>query len=362
MTTQARELQRPEKRVPGSLVLPIPTTLQGALDPQWLGQVLTPISGGRAVVSVELSELIRTMASKARIAVRFEGDPSTHHLCLKAFLDNDEAAALGGITTLREAEFYRQIAPQLTMRTPPCVAIAVDHAAGRGILIMADLIAAGARFCSALDSFSVIAVQQTLDQIARLHARSDLLHERDWIPCRVEMLAQRTMFPAERLQPLMHDARRGNLPARTLDASLLLAGIKALATRNAAKPQTLLHGDCHAGNLYWTTEGPGFSDWQLIQRGNWALDVAYHIASLLPADVAEREERALLDGYLDALARHGGAGPDHRTAWDDYRCAQIYGYYHWAITSKVDPAITSVAFQRLGAGVTRHDSYRLLGL
>lgn len=355
--------QAAEVSIPAGAKLLIPTSLEQALDPAWLSLALAPRSGGEAVLKVELAEVIRTMASKLRIAVRFANAPDVlHRYCLKAFLDSPDNAGMGGVTTLREADFYQRIAPQLSMRTPPCAAIVVDREAGNGLLIMADLIDEGARFCSALEPFSVDQTAATLDQIARLHARSELLQGEDWIPCRVNAIAERPNFPVARLQELMHDERRGGLDARTLDANLLLQGMKQLAARNSQLPQTLLHGDCHAGNIYWTAEGPGFADWQLIQRGNWALDVAYHIAAVLPEDVAACEERQLLDHYLDALQRHGERPPERKAAWDDYRCAQIYGYYHWAITTRTDPAVTHVAFRRLGAGVARHDSYRLLGL
>jgi len=340
----------------------VPVSLERALDPEWLTQALAPVSGGRRVVAVELAEEIRTMASKLRIVLRFAQDPAPHHYCLKAFLDSGQNAGMGGAVTLREADFYQRIAPQLSMRTPPCAAVVIDREACRGLLLMADLVAAGAHFCSALEPFTAEQAAQTLDQIARLHVRGDLLRGQDWIPCRVETIAQRPHFSTARLQALMHDERRGELDARTLDAALLLESMKLLAARNAQRPQTLLHGDCHAGNIYWTAEGPGFADWQLIQRGNWALDVAYHLAAVLPEDVAAGEERRLLDHYLDALRRHGGEAPEREAAWEDYRCAQVYGYYHWAITTRTDPAITNVAFRRLGAGVARHDSYRQLRL
>lgn len=341
----------------------VPDTLQGAVDPAWLTEALAPVSGGDRVVDVRLVETIRTMATKVRIAVTFARKPGTPlALCIKAFLDPGEHAAPGGITILRESDFYEQIAPHLTMRTPSCVVAIADREAGIGFLVLEDLIVAGAHFCSALEPFGADDTARTLDQIARLHARSDLLTGRDWIPCRVEAIAKRPNFAAGPLQALMHDERRGDLPDRTADAALLLAGMKRLAERNAARPQTLLHGDCHAGNVYRVAQGPGFADWQLIQRGNWALDVAYHIASVLSEALAAGHERELLDHYLDALRRHGGSPPSREEAWDDYRCAQIYGYYHWAITTRQAPAITTTAFRRLGAGVTRHDSYRLLGL
>ena len=40
----------------------------------------------------------------------------------------------------------------------------------------------------------------------------------------------------------------------------------------------------------------------------------------------------------------------------------VYGYYLWAITRRVDPPIIRTFTARLGAAVTRHDSFGLLGL
>lgn len=348
-------------KLPVVFSLDVPDTLEHALDPTWLTQALAPVTGGARVTSVETAEIIKTMASKVRVVVTFDGAPPAH-LCLKAFLGSDEIAVGGGATTLREANFYTHIAPQISMRVPGCVSVVATPERQRCLLIMNDMVVAGAHFCSALEPFSLEQTAHTLDQIARLHAGSALLRVNDWIPRRLQWIADTEMFPAEMIQPLMHDARRGALPERTLDAKLLLKAMRALAERNASLPQTLLHGDCHAGNVYLTAEGPGFTDWQLIQTGNWAQDVAYHIAAVLPAETAAREERALLDHYLDARRKHGGDAPAAESAWEDYRCAQVYGYYHWAITRRVDPAITAEAFQRLGAGVTRHETYSLLGL
>jgi hypothetical protein len=40
----------------------------------------------------------------------------------------------------------------------------------------------------------------------------------------------------------------------------------------------------------------------------------------------------------------------------------VYGYFLWAITRRVEPAIINVFVNRLGSAVTRHESYRLLGV
>lgn len=339
----------------------VPVELRDALDPVWLRGALAPLSGGAAIGWVGDIVNFETVAAKVRFGVRFVDDPDTvHRFCLKAML-GAELARAAGATALREAEFYARVAPHLSMRLPRTIAV-IDRDEGNALLIMQDLIASGAHFCSALEPFTPETVCQTLDQIARLHATSSLLEGNDWIPSRLAYLATAPHFTMAKIQSLLDDPRGTGLAARTRDAGLLLEGMKRLHARFVDRPMTLVHGDCHAGNFYLTPQGPGLTDWQLIQRGHWALDVAYHIAAVLPDDVAAREERALVQHYLDRVRVHGGDAPTLEDVWDDYRAAQIYGFYHWAITTRVDPAITEAFVRRLGRGIERHDTYALLGL
>ncbi len=338
----------------------VPVTIEQALAPSWLEAALAPISGGAAVTWVGDIITLETFAAKVRFGVRFAGDDRTHRFCLKGFLQPD-IAQKAGVTAVREALFYQRLAPQLSMRLPRTTSI-IDRHQTQAILIMEDLVATNARFCSALDPFTPEMAAQSLDQIARLHATTSLLKDNDWLPSRLTFLATGPHFTATQLQKIMDGSRSRNLSSRTANATLLLDGMKALARCFADRPLTVLHGDCHAGNFYLTDDGPGVTDWQLVQRGCWAQDVAYHIAAVLPEDIAAREERALLEHYLDRVRAHGGVTPAIDAAWQDYRIAQIYGFYHWAITVRVEPEIIDVFMQRLGAGVERHGTYALLGL
>jgi len=338
----------------------IPTTLQEALNPAWLQKALAEVSGGAAVTDIKTVDTLETIAAKVRFSVRFAGDEKWYHYCLKAFLV-PEIAKRAGITAVREALFYQRIAPHVPMRVPRSIAH-VDLENNCAVLIMEDLIHAGAHFCSALETFSADQVALNLDQIARLHAATALLKTNPWIPSRLTELATKPHLGVEKQQELLGDPRCSGLSSRTADAFLLLEGMKRLQQRFTPKPLTLLHGDCHAGNFYLTTEGPGVTDWQLIQRGNWAQDVAYHIGAILPEDIAAKEERALLAHYIDCVRGHSGTVPSLDQAWDDYRAAQIYGYYHWAITTRVEPEIIKIFMQRLGSGIERHETYALLGL
>lgn len=339
---------------------PVPRTMAAAMDPAWLAHALKAVTGGARIEHVEVVEVIRTMATKVRFRADWSGGSAS--LCLKAFLDVDEGTARGGSTTIIEADFYDRVAPGSSVRVPACVATICDRANPQGVIIMRDLIVDGARFCTALEPFSADQAAASLEQIARLHAMRPVLDREPWIEHRIASLAEAVYVPQPMLQELLDGPRGQNLSEPVRDAGRLIAGMKALAARDATLPQTLVHGDCHAGNIFQTADGPGLIDWQLLQHGGWALDVAYHISAVLPVELAEREEWNLLRHYLDVARGLGVEVPDFETAREQYLVAPVYGFYLWSITRRVDPAITNVFVDRLGKSVTRHDSYRRLGL
>jgi hypothetical protein len=340
----------------------VPETLQEAIDPLWLSEALSSVSNGSPVLEVELAELVKAMAAKVRIGVRFTDDPErVHHFCIKGFLDSDQERSSTGAVTTRESAFYSQIAPHISMRVPACPCVVTDES-GQAIMIMEDVIANGGDFCDTRRPFTLEQAQTSLDQIARLHSASHLLQDNPWIPRGLDWMAESRHFSQNWIHQQMHDGRGEGLPESALDAGNLLAGLRLLAGRCRQEQQTLLHGDTHIENFYITPDGPGLADWQLIKAATWAIDVAYHVNCVLTVDMAEKHERELLGYYLDALGRHGGHPVDAESAWDAYCCATPYGLYLWAITTRVPPAKTRENFQRLAAGVIRADAYRRLGV
>lgn len=335
----------------------IPLTLERAVDPQWLSGAL-----GMAIARTEQVEVIRTVATKARFRAFPADSGEALALCLKGLLDGDAATRMGGPTMVKEADFYGKVAAHVAVRVPAHVVSVIDREERQAVVIMRDLIADGARFCSALDPFTTDDAAASLEQIAALHAGRDLLAERPWITRRIDDFANRPHLSAEQLQALLDDPRGESLPPAVRNAGRLLSALAPLAARDAARSQFLVHGDAHAGNVFRAAQGPGLIDWQLLQQGGWALDVAYHINAVLPVALAEAEERQLLGHYLGLMRGHGIAMPDDESAWREYREACVYGYYLWAITRRVDPPIIHAFTARLGAAVTRHDSFGLLGV
>jgi aminoglycoside/choline kinase family phosphotransferase len=270
----------------------VPRSLEAVQDPVWLSKQLSPLKGGSPVTSIEVVELIQINATKIRFIAHFENGESDA-FCLKGFLD--EPVARPNVGSVREVQFYTEIAPRLPLQVPECVAAPIDRQSEFGIIVMRDLIVEGAYFCSALEPFDANRTSKSLEQLAKLHHSQAYLGpiaEIEWLPRQIDWLSG--IMPLDILQPLMHDQRSVGMPERVRDGALLLQGMKALSAMDAKHPVCLLHGDCHAGNFFDTASGTGVIDFQLLQQGGWALDVAYHIAAVLPVGVAERSERALL--------------------------------------------------------------------
>ncbi|WP_019927553.1 phosphotransferase [Nocardia sp. BMG111209] len=331
------------------------------LSPQWLTPVLAQRFPDAVPVRTEVTERLRTVATKVRFRVEYR-EPTTAPpaLCAKGYFD----PATRGRTTRAEADFYLFAAGQLPIRTPPCVHAAVDPDSGHALVLMHDLVAAGARFLDPLLGYSAEQATGTLDQLAALHAatwedsKADLQQH---FPARLAGLSR--VLPAETLQQLLDDGRTGDIPEPVRRADRLLAAMAAMDARRAEHPSCLVHGDLHTGNIYELADGsPGLIDWQVVQRGIWALDVGYHLATVLDPDDLAATERDLLDHYLDRLAAHGVTPPDRERAWWLYRAYLPYGMYLWGITRAVARPIVERLTGRLSAAVARHGSLDLLGV
>ena len=68
---------RSTRPIPAEPALRVPTTLQEALDPLWLGQALASVGKGAKVTAVETVEVIKTVATKVRFTATFDGEAGT---------------------------------------------------------------------------------------------------------------------------------------------------------------------------------------------------------------------------------------------------------------------------------------------
>lgn len=341
-----------------SMESPAPLTLDDVLAVDWLSGALQ-----EPIAAVEVVRTQKTIATKTRFLAR-RPDGTAIALCVKGMLDDGPLRQ--GVARMSQAEtrFYREIAPSSSVNVPTVRYAGLDDSTGHGLIVMEDVHAAGGRFLDPLEPYTTDLASTSLQQLARLHAGNwggEGIDRHTWISSRFDEFVENPLRTREELQDLLDDPRGDRLDRRTRDAGRLIRALGALAADVSARASCLVHGDAHAGNIVLTEGRIGLADWQVLQRSSWALDVAYHIGAVLSVEDRRRAERELLDHYLDQLRAHGVQDPPARDeAWAQYRVALVYGYYLWAITRKVDPAVTREFTTRLGTAVADADSFALL--
>ncbi len=337
----------------------VPTTYEEVLDPAWLGMALSDVAEGERVVAVEPVGTSKTLAEKLRFSLIVEGldgERRTRSYCAKAHLDGSPGADI-----VPEALFYRDLGPQLDVRMPRVYYSAVDETAGQAIIIMDDVVALGGRFLTAHVPYALATARDSLTQLARLHAGTwagNRTRELSWLQPRIGPMGK--MVPADQLQSLLDDGRGPELTGELRDAGNLLEAVKKTSAHEIT---CVIHGDTHSGNSYLDASGAAcWLDWQVVQRGNWATDVAYHIATVLDVEDRRDHEAGLLRHYLLQMEQLGAAVPSWEEAWALYASSFAWGYFLWVITRISSRAVVLVHIPRLAAALADHDTYRRLGV
>jgi len=334
----------------------VPTNRDEVLDPAWLRAALGDLGEDDRIVRVESTDTSKTRAEKLRFAVTVQGQDGldVRFYCAKAYLD-------GAGSIVAEARFYRDLAPRLSVRRPRVTYVAIDADTGASIIVMEDIVAAGGLFMNPHRTFSIDVTRDSLSQLAQLHGSTwDLTAVRDieWLGAGRHLVEG--MHTTSSLQSLLDDGRADGFPPQLRDAQNL---VDALEVHGRNPVTCVLHGDTHTGNVYLDRDGQAcFFDWEVVQTGNWAQDVAYHLATALSIEDRRAHERPLVRDYLTELAAHGGPAIDFEEGWELYRRSFSYGYLLWVITQIRGRDEVLAHMPRLAAALRDHDTYHLLGV
>src|SRR5215831_9973062 len=131
-------------------ILPLPITVE-EITPIWLTSALRTRAPGVTVHGFDVVDVVNTTTTKVRLR-----------------LDRDAAATDAGIPELvivkggfqehgrelekmhlREVRAYRDVFPEVPLRTPRCYFAEFDAERRQGIVILEDLVARGVEFCHA---------------------------------------------------------------------------------------------------------------------------------------------------------------------------------------------------------------------
>jgi hypothetical protein len=271
----------------------------------------------------------------------------------------------------KEVNFYNSLSQGSPVNLPHI--LAAESLFGRGTtLVMTDLDELDCRPGLSDDALSVEQARRVVEKLAGFHAHywgnTDLLTKHRWLSgfsYNVENLMG-TLLAV----PLMRrglERAGGVVPNKLYRPALHYAADRRRITNFLATGvQTLVHHDCHPGNLFWKEAEPGLLDWQLVRMGEGISDLAYFLATSLKPESRRIHEKQLLELYLATLASQGVDALDEEVYYQRYRAHLVYPFEAMIITLAIggmmEQSNNLELIARVSAAIEDHDSYAALAL
>lgn len=225
----------------------------------------------------------------------------------------------------REYDYYRQLAPQVPIRSPALLYGDFDDCSHRFVLVLEDL-----RDMAAVDQREGASPAQARTAIRAVAG----LHGLYWDDVRRPPLAgfhDAASPESRRLTQAVYQSSLG--PALECFGGLFPDGMRRLAEdfgpqvaayldAVAAGPATFTHGDFRLDNMFFgAADAADFAvvDWQVCGISSGLRDVAYFLSSSVATGVRRRIERGMLAEYHDIIRRAGAAGYTPEECWRSYR-------------------------------------------
>jgi Ecdysteroid kinase-like family len=239
-----------------------------------------------------------------------------------------------------EVRFYQEIAPTIPVSKP--LVLAGQSKLGRGAtLVLSDVTESGAIPGCPSDNLTVRQTETVIRQLATFHAcfwdrvKDDPNYF--WLASSVRRLEDNlgailagplmkrglklagSLVPKAIYEPVMHYAKNRKKAMQFLTNNM----------------QTLIHHDCHPGNLFWNHVQPGFLDWQMIRIGEGVSDISYLLGTALEPKARKNHEHALLKLYQHFLLQKGIVGLELKTLEQRYRAHLAYAFEAMILTLAV---------------------------
>ena len=225
-----------------------------------------------------------------------------------------------------EIAFYEELAPTVAVRAPRCHLAVANSDASSFTLVLEDLVSAvqGDQVAGA----TVDAVMAAARNLAGLHGPrwcDPSLRDARWARPSRRDAHRHTAGLVARALPQLAD-RLGPALAGD-DRATLERSAAALAAFLAARPDRFapIHGDYRLDNLLF---GPGDEvaavDWQTLNLGLPARDLAYLISTCLSVADRRAVEADVVGAYWDELVRYGVEGYSRAECFDDYRLGLLH--------------------------------------
>lgn len=265
-----------------------------------------------------------------------EGPPTLAGKFAAADPTSRGTAAMLGLYA-KEVRFYRELAPQLPVRTPEVLFAGMADDGGSFFLLFEDL--GPARGGNQIAGCSLADARAVIRQAAALHApgwHNPAILDLDWLQPDPAAAAQvRALYP--QAQAVFRERYAGVLEPEYMALCEALAEVTA-ATERAHDKVSLVHGDFRLDNVLFDikggAEGVAVLDWQTLAIGNGLTDVGYFLGCGIGDTLRRAHERELLELYCAEMTARG-VPLSVEAIWRDYVLGALHG---------VSTAVFSAAF------------------
>jgi hypothetical protein len=340
----------------------------------WAQRVLN--QHDRRAIATKLA--VQTIDIGTTTRVRVKVDHDGNHLPKNWFIKLPSLAWRARLITAlprllhTEIRFYKELAHTVPVTMPVC--LAAHSQFGRGsTLVLADVAEHNGIAACPREPLTAAQAELVIEGLARFHghfwhtAHHSKYH---WLAGSVRRLED--TLGSALAEPLMQRGLRlagTAIPKRLHKPALRYARHRRKVMRFLAQaPQTLIHHDCHSGNLFWNGDksSAGFLDWQLVRLGEGVSDVSYFLATALSPDTRQRHELALLAKYEQTLIAQGVKDFDSNQLFNRYRAHLSYSFEAMVVTLAVGGMMNTEhnleLIKRTAAAVDSLDAFSALPL
>ena len=259
------------------------------------------------------------------------------------FASPDEESRAAGVAQqcyLKEVGFFLELAHLVTIRTPDCYFAAIDGEGPDFTLMLEDM--APAEQGDQIAGCSPEVATAALRELAGLHAPlwgDAALAEIPWLATHGADRLAVTSDLYDTVLPGFIERYQHRLTREAVDICYAIGeSNKTFRAEGYRLPKTVVHSDYRLDNLL-IGESPNevevcVVDWQTVNHGQGAADVAYFIGASMSAEARRPIENDLLLAYADGL-REVGIRFETEDFIEDYRLSTFGGVTMAVIASMI---------------------------
>ncbi|MGR8979572.1 MAG: aminoglycoside phosphotransferase family protein [Gammaproteobacteria bacterium] len=346
--------------------------LPSDLTIDWARRIVSHHFRGAEVFSLKIDSVDIGTTTRVRLTVDHSAaDRLPRRWFVKLPSMHRRARAITALPRLlhTEVRFYKEVAESIPVNCP--AVLAGFSKLGRGTtLVLTDITESGANPGHPEDTLNADQALMVVKQLARLHThfwnKAHIYPDFRWLSGPIRRMEDG--LGTALAVPLMQAGLRkaGSAIPKSLHApALRYARRRRRAMRYLSSgPKTLIHHDCHPGNIFWKDSKPGFLDWQLVRIGEGISDIAYFLATALEPETRLRHEAGFLAVYHQTLVDNGIPDIDFGDLMKRYCAHLVYPFEAMIATLAVGGLMDSKSnlslIRRTAAAIDDLDAFSAL--